>query len=381
MFRSVLLSAAAACFLWLATPAAAVVARTYPDALSKAGDKNPAVLFCYVANGDKANAKKYEEFVKQHKIDPAVRKAVFLVVPVYQYPDDRQKKEMERIMGGKKLPGGVWSYPCLAVIDGSNNLRGIVQKASEMKDAETAGIAVTKLLEDFKEQQSLLEKAAKASGSRKSELLMAAADINLNLPSNAVRDTNSGGRRGMKDTAGVDQRMKFDPFAVVEKLQPMTFSAANAYIRGLMAQPGLSRSQRQEIMAAYAGHLRRNEASPELLRAAYTEMRNIDPDSMYGAYAEGAIALWVNKDEAASKVAVPVEITRNNNSIADEGTNTGSTSTDAPVAATISKDSGKTAMGSTTNPADEVTTVTEGPEQEDDSDFDGDDSAASEGEE
>lgn len=354
--------------LTAAVPASAVLARTYPDALAKAGDKNPLVIFCYVANGDKVSAKKYDEFIKHHKIDPAVRKAVFLVVPVYQYPDDRQQKEMERIMGGKKLPGGVWSYPSLAVVDGRNNLRGIVQKASEMKDAETAGLALTKLLEDFKEQQSLLDKAAKASGSRKSELLMAAADINLNLPSNAVQDTNSGGRRGMKDTAGVDQRMKFDPFAVVEKLQPMSFSAANAYIRGLMAQPGLSHSQRQEIMAAYAGHLRRNEASTEMLRAAYTEMRNIDPDSMYGAYAEGAIALWVDKDAKAKAAAVPVEVTRTNNTIVDETPNTGSTADDAPVAPTIAKDGDKTAMGSRSNPADEPAPADD---PDDDSDFTG----------
>lgn len=366
-FISLLLALAAA------VPAFGVTARTYPDALAKAGDRNPLVIFCYVANGDKVSAKKYDEFIKHHKIDPAVRKAVFLVLPVYQYPDERQKKEMERVMGGKKLPGGVWSYPSLAVVDGRNNLRGIVQKASEMKDAETAGLALTKLLEDFKEQEALLDKASKASGARKSELLMAAADINLALPGDAVSDVNSGGRRGMKDTAGVAERMKFDPFAVVEKLQPMNFSAANAYIRGLMAQGGLSRSQRQEIMAAYAGHLRRNEASVDMLRAAYTEMRNIDPDSMYGAYAEGAIALWVDKDAAAKTAAVPVEVTRTNNKIIDETPNTGSTANDAPVASTITDDVGdKTAMGNRRNPA-ETPTPAPAEDPDDDSDFTGGD--------
>lgn len=357
----------------LAMPAAAVVARTYPDALAKAGDKNPLVIFCYVANGDKVSAKKYDEFIKHHKIDPAVRKAVFLVLPVYQYPNDQQKKEMERTMGGKKLPGGVWSYPSLAVVDGRNNLRGIVQKASEMKDAETAGIALTKLLEDFREQEALLDKAEKASGARKSELLMAAADININLPNHAVEDTNKGGRRGMKDTAGVADRMKFDPFAVVEKLQPMSFSAANAYIRGLMAKDGLSRSQRQEIMAAYAGHLRRNDASTELLRAAYTEMRNIDPDSMYGAYAEGAIALWVDKDSAANQVSVPVEITRNTTTISDNEVNMGSTATDEKPASTIAANDGNmTAMGSRTNPFETGDNDTPNDsEPDDESDFTG----------
>ncbi len=294
---SLLLLAAAA------LPGLAITARNYDDALHKAGDRKAVVLFCYGANYDKVSEQRYEEFIKKRKIMPAVRSCVFMEVPIYQLPSDKEKKETARIMGKHSLPGGIWSYPCLAVLDGDGNLRGIVQSADEMKDAEAAGKALGELLESFKEQESLLSKAARASSNRKATLLAMAADIDLNMPS----DVSTKDRRGreIKDKIGIKDRLKFDPLSVVEKLQPMSGEQANAYVRGLMANGCYSRRQRQEMMAAYAGHMRRNGASSERLRALYTEMRNIDPKSMYAAYAEEAIRLWASSSAPASGSASP----------------------------------------------------------------------------
>ncbi len=270
-------------------PAAAATARSYGEALRKAGDKDPIVIFCYGANYDATSEACYDEFVKKRKIMGAARNSVFLEMPIYQMPDEKQKKEMDRALGGKRLPGGIWSYPCLAVVDGRGNLRGIVQSAEEMKDAETAGAALAKILKAFDEQQGLLNKAAKATGSRQSKLLVEASDIDLRLPRQLPR--------AGKDTEGVNERFNFDPIAVMTNLQPMTAEAANAYIRNMMANGSYTRRQRQEMMMAYAGHMRRLKASPERLRALYTEMRNIDPTSMYAAYAEGAVRLWGQSKE------------------------------------------------------------------------------------
>ena len=77
----------------------------------------------------------------------------------------------------------------------------------------------------------------------------------------------------------------------------MSIVEANRYIRGTLASGTFTPTERQMIMAAYAGHLRRNSAPVDLLRAVYTEMRNIDPSSSYGAYAEGALEIWVDAVE------------------------------------------------------------------------------------
>ncbi len=267
-------------------PLMAAPARSYDDALSKAGDKRAIVVFCYGANYDRVSEQKYEEFVKKRGIMPAVRSCIFLEVPIYQLPDEKQKKEYERIMGGKSLPGGIWSYPCLAVIDGKGNLRGVVQSADELKNAETATAALLELLENFEAQNKLVEKALRAGPKKQGPLLAQAADINIKLPGEQI-----------KGAEGVESMLKFDALAVVEKLQTMSGEQAHAYIRNMMANGCYSRRQRQEMMAAYAGHMRRKGASSQRLRALYYEMRNIDPDSMYGAYAEGAIELWANPAE------------------------------------------------------------------------------------
>ncbi len=276
----------------LALPSLAVTARTYPDALNKAGDRKPVVIFCYGANYDAQSEAKYQEFVKKRKIMRVLRNAVFLEVPIYQLPNEKEKKEYNKIMGGKGLPGAVWSYPCFIVVDGKGNQRGIVQSAEEMKDVESASAVLTQMLEDFKEQENLLGKVERASSARKAKLLALAADIDLRLPGNI-----NMGDKPMKDTVGISARLKFDPIAVMTNLQTMKGAEANAYIRNMMANGCYSRRQRQEMMSAYAGHIRRNKGSAARMRALYTEMRNIDPKSMYGSYAEEAIRIWVEPKE------------------------------------------------------------------------------------
>ena len=330
------------------SPLRAAVVHSYSEALSKAGDK-PIVIFLYGANYDKLSMKTYDEFIKKNKILPAVRKSVFLVVPVYQNPTPDEKKKYAKIMGDKKLPGGIWSYPCLAVVDSHGKLRGIVQSAQEMKSVESATAALKPMLDAFEQQEKLLSKAERASGARKADLILQASNINLTLPDGVGTEKNNNrrGRGEMDDDIGLKNRMSFDPIAVVEKLQIMSFEEADAYIRGMIAEGCYSRRQRQEMMAAYAGHLRRNGASAERLRALYTEMRNLDPNSMYGAYAEGAIALWVEK-KAFDPSTVPVEVRRASEEVTTVAAVPGTVEPDPePTVRPSGSSGGMTALGST----------------------------------
>lgn len=261
------------------SPLFAVNARNYEDALRKSGGRKPVVLFCYGANYDKVSEQTYDAFIKQRGIAKVVRSVVFLEVPIYQQPNEKEQKEWQKVMGRHSLPGGIWSYPCLVVLDGAGELRGVVQSAEDMKNPETASAALSKLLSAFDEQEDFLKKAVRASGNKRLGLLAQAADVQAIMPNSIGKAT------------------PFDPVTVVEALQPMNHEEANNYIRQLVSSGYYSRRQRQEIMAAYAGHVRRTGASANRLRAIYTEMRNIDPSSIYGAYAEGAIALWVKPKE------------------------------------------------------------------------------------
>lgn len=265
--------------LLMVAPLQAATARNYEDALRKSGGRKPVVLFCYGANYDKVSEQTYETFIRKRGIASAVRSAVLLEVPVYQLPNEKEQKEWKKIMGKHSLPGGIWSYPCLAVLDGAGALRGVVQSAEDMKTPEAACAALEKLLVAFDDQEDLLRKAVKASGNKRLSYMAQAADVQATMP------------------ASIGGATPFDPVTVVEALQPLNHEEANNYVRQLVASGYYSRRQRQEIMAAYAGHVRRSGGSANRLRAIYTEMRNIDPTSIYGAYAEGAIELWVKPKE------------------------------------------------------------------------------------
>lgn len=343
----------------MAMPSLAAVARTYPDALSKTG-KNPIVIFIYGANYDKVSEKTYEAFIKKNKIAPYVRQCTFLEMPIYQMPSDREKKDMEKRLGNKRLPGGIRCYPCLAVVDSKGNLRGAVQTPEEMKDPEAALASLKKLIANFYAQDKLIEKAKKAKGEKKAEFLLAASDIDLQMPSGVIGKEE---RKSLEDASSLGNRVEFDPLTVVEALQTKDYAEANSYVRNMMAQGGYSKLQRQMIMAAYAGHLRRGgegrtPASKERLRALYTEMRNIDPDSTYGAYAEGALVIWVEGGKLTDD-PIPTEINRVGNT-SDDGNSSGS--------------SDNTAMGSTSIPAaDDEEPGAVDDDAPSDADFEGDD--------
>lgn len=264
----------------------AATVRSYDDALKKAGKDKPIVVFCYGVNYDKVSDKAYEMYVRRRgrEITKALGSEIFLVIPVYQLPNEKEKREFERVMGKHSLPGGIWNVPSFAVMDGAGNVRGAVRDREVISDPVKTAEALSKLLEDFDKQQKLVEKVEKASDKRKEELTREALSYSdVKLPGHTLFDPSQNG--------------------VVEKLQVMSIAAANRFIRSTLNSGAYSPTERQMIMAAYAGHVRREKGPVHLLRALYTEMRNIDPNSVYGAYAEGAIECWVVplETEATSK--------------------------------------------------------------------------------
>lgn len=298
LFLSVLLT--------ITLPAGAEVARTYDDALKRAGHK-PAVLFCYGANYDAQSLDFHQKLVKENKIHSFQHRCIFLTIPIYQLPNEAQKKEVQKIMGKHDLPWGIFSFPCLAVLDAAGNLRGVVQKPEEMQTVETAIAALLPIIDAYEKQEKLLHKVDTASGPRRSRLLIEASDVcGVELPPNTVE---RGKRNPDKDKAGFENRASFDPENFLRSLNVIEPEKLDAFVRETLETPGYSIRQRQEMLAAYAGVLRRKAVSKlsdsgantqeEALkiRALYTEMRDLDPASVYGAYAEDALERWVRPIE------------------------------------------------------------------------------------
>ncbi len=271
------------------TSTQAATARNYPDALEMAKDNKAIIAFCYGANYDKISEAKHKEFVKGRKLLRGLGSQVFIEIPIYQMPDKKERRERDKIMGGKNLPGGIYSYPSIAIISGDGTLRAVIQSSEEMKDLETAKKHLDECIEQFKAQQKILTRIDGTKSSKLAERLVEAADIGLTIPSHYTKQLE-----GSKDDKGYGKRFSFswEPL-LVEMDKQEGYGDAIRYIRGIMDGGIYTKIQRQELLAVLTGHLRRSGAPRGMLLALYYEMHAIDPDSAYGSYALEAIRIWL----------------------------------------------------------------------------------------
>lgn len=276
----------------LPLPLSASQATNYAAGLKKANNRSPLVVFCYGKNYDKINPEIYEKLFKgkDRTFLNVIRRYNYVVVPVFQMPNTNEKREMQKVMGSQRLPGGIRTYPCIILVDENNQYRGGIQDAEDIEDPQKAAVALTKLMDDFKEQQDLLEKASRAKGSRHEGLMRDALSISsINVPRHGTYDPSTGG--------------------LVEQLQVIEdIPTANSHVRSFISGKPYTCVERQMMLVALAGHVRRMDMKnhkkvvhTNYLRALFTEIRNIDPESVYGKYAEGAIQIWVAPYEATKE--------------------------------------------------------------------------------
>lgn len=276
-----------AVFIAAASSLPASQVRTFQDAQKKAGDRKPFIMFCYGANYDKYSEKIYDEYIKRrnHPLGRILTKEIFVVVPIFQLPSDKEKREFEKVMGKRGVPGGIRSYPCFAVLDGQGRVRGVVESGEDLASPEKTAEALSALLEDYHKQEKLLDQASRAKGDRQKSIMREALALTrVRVPNHGTFDPSNNG--------------------LGEKLQVMSLEQANAHVRNILANGAFTLLERQMILVALAGHMRRNKAPIPRLRAIYTEIRNIDPSSTYGIYAEGALELWVIPHEGETKTQV-----------------------------------------------------------------------------
>lgn len=282
---------------WCSLPVAlAGHVSTYPDALKKAGDHG-AVLFCYGPGWDRVSEQAYEAFIKSRKLDRAVRSAPILELPLYDSPTPEEKAGFDRIMGGKKLPG-IRSVPCLAVVDETGTVRAAVEGAEQMADVEKALATLAEKMQLVEKQNKLLKLSERASGNRRLQLLAEAADMGPRIPSQYLKDLPPDPPH---DKYGYAARLKFDPIAVVATLQGQTLEEAEAKVRDMLKLKAFTPEQRQQMFAALTGHFRRTGGTAADLARLYKEMEEIDPNSMYGAYAKEAARIWGGGGGASSR--------------------------------------------------------------------------------
>ncbi len=264
-------------------------ARSYASALKSARNK-PVIIFAYPANFSDHGEKMYNEYFKRRKLLSVARNCVLVAIPVYQNPSKREKQLYERATGGLNPPMPR-SLPGIVLTDSTGSIRGSMSDSDVFENLDLAKAELKRMLGNFSAQQKILSRVKDGTKKRDLDQIAEAASYDLALP-NDVR-----ARVSKADPHGIGLSMTGNVWsgALVE-LDKLDIDSAENYIRRMLSGGHYTKKQRQELLLALTGHMRRKDLPKNRLRALYYEIRNIDPTGHYASYAEEAIRIWLGED-------------------------------------------------------------------------------------
>lgn len=268
----------------------AAKARTLEDAYEKAKD-NPIMVYCYAANFNEGSEAHYKEFMQRRKLTRGISSLLYVELPVYQNPDKNEAKKLAKELGNAKMPSGIWTLPCILILDKDKNLRGYIRDSETLGDVTKANEKLKALIDAFKKQQRLLDSADRLKSARKAELVAEAADLGEEIGLAVPAKAGSSAAEVAKD--GYGARFTFSWEELLPELDKMEgHQEAINHVKGMMKNGKYSKTQQQELLCALTGHLRRQGAAATILKELYTEMYKINPKGVYGSYAEECIRTY-----------------------------------------------------------------------------------------
>ncbi len=280
--------------LLCATPhAQAAKASSLEDAYGKAKD-NPIMVYCYPANFNEGSEAHYKEFMQRRKLIRGISSLLYVELPVYQNPDKSEAKKQEKALGKVGMPSGMWTLPCILILDKDKNLRGYIRDSATLSNVELCNEQLKAKIDTYKKQQRLLDSAARTQSSRKAKVVAEAADLGeemgISVPASsaaAAVQADSGNKEGLA------ARFSFSWETLLPELDKQGNNpGAILTVQNMMKNGKYSNTQQQEILCALTGHLRRNGASAAELKTFYQQMYKLNPKNVYGSYAEECIRTY-----------------------------------------------------------------------------------------
>lgn len=272
----------------------AAKAKDLQTAYEKAKD-NPIMVYCYAANFNEASEDHYKEFMKRRKLTRGISSLLYVELPVYQNPDKSEAKKQASELGNVGMPSGMWTLPCVLILDKDKNLRGSIRDWETLSDVEKSNEKLKELITTYKKQQNMLNSCERTKSSRKAEIIAEAADLGEAVGLSVPASYGAAAAAVAKD--GYGARFTFNWENLLPELDKLEdHTAATNYIKGMMNAGKYSKKQQQELLCALTGHLRRGGAKAAKLKELYTEMYKIDPKSVYGSYAEECIRTYCTEE-------------------------------------------------------------------------------------
>ncbi len=272
---------------------AAERAKTYNEALSKAGDEG-VILYLYGPDWNKRSVKMLDTFWKTSELEHAAGNSVLVEVPIYQRPTDEQRAEQEEIQSGFPLPPPhrYRSNPTVIMLDKTGRTYAILAGHDELGEGLT-GAKGCQLIQKNKGllalQLDLMAKAEQASGLEKAKLIGQASTLGIDPPHDALEQI-----RGLdpNDESGYVRRLSFDPRKFQEDHKDAKAAELEAPVMKIVNDKAYSPLQRQETYCILIGQLRRDNAPKSVLKKHITDLKQIDPSSMYGQICDNLLSLW-----------------------------------------------------------------------------------------
>ncbi len=265
-------------------------AATYEDAAKKAKDDG-ILIYMYGAGWDKIGEKMLTTLWKSREIDKVAEQAIMLTLPVYQNPTEAEKKHTAKILGNYKLPNGISSYPCILMLDRNGRPYATIQGSDLTASPAQAVKTIRSNIEKLDQRTKLMQRAERAQGLEKAKLLGQTCDLGI-APPDKVLDMIK--QADPEDKSGYVRRLQFSPWALGDQIKELDAEEAVSRVRRMADDPAYTTYQKQEMYAVLTGKLRRNSPAYDLkkLRTVFEEMRDLDPESMYGVAAASSIDAW-----------------------------------------------------------------------------------------
>ena len=259
------------------TASAYIKANSVEEAKSRVTDDGYVVV-TYAEGWDKYSKKTARQLMEHTAIKKALGKNTILLT--LGVPDVSTKKDHEenKARFGHLDLSFPNSYPAFIFYNkDGHRLADVCVSFEERKHPKKLARRISEVLDAAARQRQLLAQAETAGGVEKARLLgQAAADdssrmhefVTLNLPHRAI------------DTASTEN-----------------WQATLSEIKEMMSIPLLTTEHKQQLCCIMIGLLRRHGGPQHLpaLKETISQLRELDPDSIWGKSADDAARLWVKE--------------------------------------------------------------------------------------
>lgn len=273
--------------------------KTY-DQAAKGNPNDGIVVFLYGPDWEKSGPELLKKMWSNPKIKNACGGANLVALPIYQRPNEKEKKAAEEKAKGYRRSKRVRSIPALVLQDYTGRDYYVICGDELFQSVEKVAELMKSKFELYKQQRKFLQQMEKAKGKNKAKACAQASVIEGIFPPNDYEKIIKENDPKLEDP--ICARAVFNVYELlVDQMTPdkenpgkkiLSVEETLAKFKQLTSGDTYTPIQKQEIHAAVAGHLRRNGYDAAKLKKIYQDMIALNPDSFWADYAKHAMKIW-----------------------------------------------------------------------------------------